>query len=52
MQVVEPQTLKGRSDVNFDAFWDKVEQLRESLELDEPSLPCKRKTPARFQVSD
>ena len=51
MLIVE--TLKGlRSDISFDAFWEKVEQSRESLGLDEPSLPRKRKTPARFEVGD
>lgn len=51
MLVVE--TLKGlRNDTSFDTFWEKVEQIRESLGLDEPSLPRKRKTPARFQVGD
>lgn len=51
MLVVE--TLKGiRTDTSFDAFWEKIELSRISLDLDEPSLPRKRKTPARFQLGD
>lgn len=51
MLVVE--TLKGlRCDTSFEAFWEKIERSRESLGLDEPSLPRKRKTPARFQIGD
>ncbi len=47
------EILKGlRNDTSFYTFWEKVVHIRESMGLNEPSLPRKRKTPARFQVGD
>ena len=38
-----------RDDDYFDLFWEKVESTRESLDVDEPQLPRKRKTPRRLE---
>lgn len=36
------------SESAFDAFWQTVQQRRQSLDVEEPVLPRKRKTPRRF----
>ena len=48
MTVATLQSL--RSDTDFDIFWTKVEGIRESLDVDEPTLPrnSKRKVPKRY----
>ena len=46
MTVATLQSL--RSDTDFDIFWTKVEGIRESLDVDEPTLPRKRKVPKRY----
>ncbi len=37
-----------RDDQSFDLFWQKVERERQSLDVQEPLLPRRRKTPRRF----
>lgn len=37
-----------RDDKCFDLFWQKVERERQSLDVQDPQLPRKRKTPRRF----
>ena len=46
MTIATLQSL--RSDTDFDIFWTKVEGIRESLDVDEPTLPRKRKVPKRY----
>ena len=42
-------TLKHtRDEESFNLFWQKVEGERQSLDVQEPQLPRKRKTPRRF----
>ena len=38
-----------RDDTYFDLFWQKVESLRSSLDVEEPKLPRKRKVPRRYE---
>ncbi len=43
------KTLQSiRTEHALDAFWNVVEQRRELLDVEEPKLPRKRKTPRRF----
>ena len=45
------KTLQSiRSDTNFDLFWKKVEQKRTSFEVEEPTLPRKRKVPRLNEI--
>ena len=37
-----------RNDATFDHFWDNLIELHQHYEVDEPSLPRKRKLPARY----
>ena len=37
-----------RSDTSFDTFWLKVSKCAESLDIGQPELPRRRKTPRRF----
>ena len=44
------QTLQSiRNDETFHLFWEKVSLLANSLEVDEPQLPCHRKRPNRYE---
>ena len=38
-----------RSDINFDLFWDKVEMVRNDLDVEEATLPRKRKAPQCYR---
>lgn len=43
-------TLQGiRTEQSFDLFWAKLSKISESLDLDEPQLPRRRKVPARYE---
>ena len=45
------ETLQNlRSDEHFDAFWDKVMNKSSYVDVDEPTLPRRRKAPKRFQI--
>lgn len=45
------ETLKSlRKDDNFELFWQKVEKARDQLNVDEPRLARRRKTPKRLEV--
>ena len=47
------KTLEGiRTERDFELFWEKLENRRECLEIDEPCLPRKRKVPKRFEDGD
>ena len=37
-----------RNDATFDHFWDNLIELQQHYEVDEQSLPRKRKLPARY----
>ncbi len=41
---------KIRNDNDFELFWKKVEKSMDEICVDEPELPRKRKTPARYDV--
>lgn len=44
-------TLQALRDVDsFDLFWNKVTTSAESLEVEEPQLPRRRKLPSRYMV--
>ena len=40
---------KMRSDNHFNLFWETVTHKANALEVSEPSLPCHRKRPARYE---
>lgn len=40
---------KMRTDENSDLFWDLTEQTRESLDVNEPVLPRRRKRPRQYE---
>lgn len=43
-------TLQGiRTEQSFDLFWVKLSSILESLDVDEPQLPRRRKVPARYE---
>ena len=42
--------LAMRTDENFALFWRKVSQMASNLEVSDPVLPRKRKTPRRFEI--
>ena len=45
------KTLQGlRSDENFNLFWETVEKKRVNLDVEEPSLPRRRKVPRRYEL--
>ena len=45
------KTLESlRTDENFCLFWQKIEQMRSQLDIDEPQLPRRRKAPRRFET--
>ena len=47
------KTLKGlRTDGNFNLFWQKIEKMMNELEVDEPQLARRRKTPKRFEQGE
>ncbi len=50
MTVKTLQTM--RSDEQFDLFWANVNKKTAALEIPEPTLPRKRKHPARYQIGD
>ena len=39
-----------RNDENFDLFWEKLDKDKESLEVNDPIVPRKRKVPQRFEI--
>ena len=41
-----------RNEVSFEKLWSTVEKCRESSEVEEPSLPRKRKRPSRYEDGD
>ncbi|KAH3882842.1 hypothetical protein DPMN_006787 [Dreissena polymorpha] len=46
-------TLKTlRNEKAFNRFFDDVNQKADILDVDEPSMPRKRKVPKRFQLGD
>ena len=47
------QTLQSlRSDSMFDFFWRNVLQTKENLDVDDPTLPRRRKTPRRLETGN
>ena len=43
------KTLKSiRSDENYDLFWSKVSSTAESLDVEEPQLPCRSRVARRI----
>ena len=45
------RTLESiRNDENFDLFWEKLDKDKESLEVNDPIVPRKRKVPQRFEI--
>ena len=40
---------KMRSDDHFNLFWETVTHKANALEVSEPSLPCRRQRPARYE---
>ena len=47
MTVTTLETLKNETD--FKLFWQKVNLLRASFDIEEPKLPWKRRVPTRFE---
>ena len=44
------KTLQGiRTEQSFDLFWEKLAKLSETLDVDEPQLPRRRKVPSRYE---
>ena len=41
---------KLRSNEKFDDFWDRVMEKSSSVDVDQPTLPRKRKAPKRFEI--
>ena len=40
---------KMRSDDHFNLFWETVTHKANALEVSDPSLPCRRQRPARYE---
>ena len=48
-QLTRSTLLLMRTDENYELFWARILKLQEEFVVDEPTMPRKRKIPARYE---